>query len=106
MDLHEDVPTFGNSTRHVPAHEQPAFCIEEQLLRRSFHGCSFNHINIAPVQASSPLNPHTLIKTLDFARPVNLRVALQFGHLFRTVITKSTYRRLDPTDLTIKTLLQ
>src|SRR5258705_12702459 len=106
MDLDEDVPTFGNPTRHIPTHEQSAFCVKEQLLRRSFYRCSFDNIDITPVQASFPLNPHTLIKTLDFARSVNLCVAFQFGHLFRTVVTKSTYRRLDPTDVTIKTLLQ
>src|SRR5258705_12812823 len=106
MDLDEDVPTLGNSTRHVPAPEQSVFCVEEQLLRRSFHGCSFDNIDITPIQASFPLNPHTLIKTFDLARSVNLCVTLQFGHFFRTVVTKRTYRRLDPTDLTIKTLLQ
>src|SRR6266545_6684827 len=106
MDLDEDGPAARISARHVPAHKQSAFRIEEQFLRWTFDRCSFDNVDITPFEAGLAIQSHALIKALDPACPINVGVALNLGHFFGTLIAECAGWSLHPSSLAVETFLQ
>src|SRR6266545_902006 len=106
MDLNEDGPAARISARHVPAHEQSAFRIEEQFLRWTFDRYSFDNIDITAFEAGLTIQSHALIKALDLACPINIRVALNLRHFFGTLIAECACWSLHPSSLPVETFLQ
>src|SRR6266498_4712882 len=68
MDLDEDGPAARISARHVPAHKQSAFRIEEQFLRWTFDRCSFDNVDITPL-LGGPCYPVSCLNSTTASLP-------------------------------------